>query len=354
MSEAARTVGWGFIGAGEVAVQFADALRLVPGARLVSVGSRSRERAERFAAGFGAKPQAAYEAVVADPEVDVVYVATPAAQHAAHALLAIEAGKAVLVEKPFATSTADAERVVAAARARGVFCMEAMWMHFVPAIARAVELVKEGAIGEPRMMSADFGVPTVREPGQRLFEPDGGGALLDRGVYPIHLACRLFGEPTDVVAMTTPVDGVDEHTAVLLRFAGGQVAMLGTTLTSYGANAAVLMGTTGRLTVGEPLCRPDTLGLAAIEPMRVTAGGGIGPAGLKERLRHHPLARRLHAALRPRSRTIRVPYEGNGYVHEAAEVTRCVRAGLVESPTLPLEVTLGVMRVVERVREVWR
>ncbi len=332
-----------------MASELADALASTPQAKLVAVASRTPRRARDFARAFGVpRSYSTCEQLVADPEIDVVYIATPASHHADHCLLAIEAGKAVLCEKPFTTHAEDAERVVAAARNRGVFCMEAMWMQFIPAMDRAFDLVNTGAIGDPRMLTADFAVPTDRR--SRLFDPADGGALLDRGVYPLHLAWRLFGAPSDLTFMVHEDQGVDEHTALVLRFAGGQLAVLSAALTSYGSNGAVLMGTTGRIEIHEPLCRPDSIALTRFSPMPATLHDSVGPATWMQRMRHHSWVRRLKSMLRPRTNRLHVPYRGNGYAHEVAEVMRCIELGLTQSPKMTLDQTVGVMRVVDRVR----
>lgn len=345
------TVGWGILGTGRIAGDFAAGLRHVPGAKLAAFGSRSADKAQRLAEWHGARAHGSYEALVADPQVDVVYVATPPALHKAHCLLALSAGKAVLCEKPFAMDAAEAQAIVAFARERKLFCMEAMWMHFIPAMQKAIALVREGAIGTPRMLAADFGYPTAFDPADRQFDVAlGGGAMLDRGVYPLALAWRLFGEPDDVRAVATqPAGAVDEHTAAVLHYPGGEIVSLSATLTGFGSNHAVVIGTAGRLVIHEPLCRPDRLTLVKAPPP-VQAAAAPRKPGLKERLRANPLARRAYRLLRGSSGEMHVPCEGNGLNYEAAEVARCLAAGQLESPTWPLEHTLGVMRSLDRIR----
>src|SRR5690242_10156255 len=195
-----QKVRWGIVGPGGIAAQFAKDLPLVAGAELAAVGSRSPENAAAFAERYGfARAHGSYADLAADPGVDVVYVATPHAQHFDAALLCLEAGKAVLVEKPITLDLASAARLVQAAHASNVFLMEAMWMRLNPAVRKIQELVEEGAIGWVSAIHADFGLQGPCPVEHRLRDPKlGGGALLDLGVYPIHLAHLIMGNPTAV------------------------------------------------------------------------------------------------------------------------------------------------------------
>jgi predicted dehydrogenase len=354
----AGPVRWGILGTGRIAAEFVRGLRSVPNAQLAAIGSRSTDKAAQFAAAFkAARSHGSYEALVRDPEVDVVYVATPHSRHKDDCLLALAAGKAVLCEKPFAVTAAEAEQVIQAARQHGKFCMEAMWMRFMPAIRRANELVRDGAIGKVRMLTADFGVPARYDPAHRFFNPAlGGGALLDRGVYPLALASELFGSPTSLqsAACLAPT-GVDEHVAVLLKYGEGQIASISATLTGYAANEAVIIGTQGRITIHEPLCRPDRLTLSQAP---APDDGPPAPDSAKERLksalRENALLRRARRMLPGRSGSLHVPFQGNGYGHEAEEVGRCLAAGRTESSLMPLNETLAMMRTLDDIRAQWR
>ncbi len=351
-------VRWGILGTGWVAHEFAKGLRYVSNAQLTAVGSRSLEKAAKFADVFHVPHvHGSYEALVGDTDVDVVYIATPHSRHKTDCLMAFAAGKAVLCEKPFTIDAVEAEQVINAARRHGIFCMEAMWMRFMPAIRKAHEIVRSGAIGQVRMLTADFGVPTVFDPAHRAFNAAlGGGALLDRGVYPLSLAFELFGAPTSVQSSAHMMQtGVDEHTSALLRYAGGQIAAISATLTGYAANEAVIIGTEGRLTIHEPLCRPDQITLRKAPR---TGSGGSGHGSLKQRmksaLKNNALLRRMHGLLLGQSGSLSVPYEGNGYNHEATEVGRCLTTGQTESSLMPLDETLEIMRTLDLIRAQWR
>lgn len=317
------TFRWGILGTGSIARQFATGLQALPDATLAAVGSRTQESADAFGDRFGAaRRHASYEALAADPEVDAIYVATPHSLHRECTLLCIEHGKPVLCEKPFAINAAQAADMVAAARARGVFLMEAMWTRFLPLIGRMRQLLKDGAIGEVRMLHADFGFRTGVNPTGRLFDPAlGGGALLDVGIYPVSLASLVLGQPARIVAMADiGSTGVDEQAGIILGYDGGQLALLSTAIRTSTPHEARIMGTQGLIHLHGQWWRGTGLTLAV---------DGQEPQQIEE------------------------PITGNGYNYEAAEVARCVRAGLAESDTMPLDETLAIMRTLDAVRAQW-
>ncbi|WP_203784967.1 Gfo/Idh/MocA family protein [Paractinoplanes rishiriensis] len=316
-----QKVRWGIVGLGGIAAQFARDLPLAPGAELAAVGSRSAETAAAFAERFGfARAYGSYAELAADPDVDVVYVATPHAQHLDAALTCIEGGKAVLVEKPITLDLASAASLVQAAHTRGVFLMEAMWMRLNPAVLKVAELVAEGAIGWVSAIHADFGLQGPFEAEHRLRNPKlGGGALLDLGVYPIHLAHLIMGAPRSVQAWAhlTP-EGVDENTGVLLGWEAGAVAALTCSINGNSRNGASITGTDGRIDLPPGFFVP----------------------------REFVLNRPNHAP-----ETFQFPFEGNGYQFEAAEVQRCILAGDLESPHVPHATTLEIMGLLDTIRD---
>ncbi|HET6569053.1 MAG TPA: Gfo/Idh/MocA family oxidoreductase [Rhodothermales bacterium] len=315
-------IRWGILGTGKIAGKFAEALRMLPEAELWAVGSRSHEKAASFASAHGFRhARAGYEALIDDPDVDVVYVATPHVQHAANSLLCLQAGKAVLCEKPFALNVSEAEHVIGVARQEGLFLMEAMWMRFIPLIRRFQEMVRGGAVGEPRLLTAGFGFRADFPPEHRLFNPElGGGALLDLGVYPLHLASMLFGEPSRIQAEAEMgTTGVDEQNGLVLAYPGHALAVLYSSIQVDTPVEAVLMGTTGRIK-------------------------------LHHRFHH---ATKLTVESGGEADVVEMPFEGNGLQFEAAEVMRCLREGRRESDVMPLEETLRVARVLDAVRSMW-
>lgn len=316
----ARTIRWGILGPGNIAVQFAQGIQAAPDAELVAVGSRSLDSAHRFADRFGAaRRYGSYAELARDPEVDVIYIAVPHPQHVGAALLCLDAGKAVLCEKPFTVNLAEAERVVARAREKRVFLMEALWTRFIPAVVHAKALVDSGAIGEPKMVQADFGAVFNVDDTHRVMDPAlAGGALLDIGIYPISVATFFLGPVEDVQASAAiGRTGVDEQIAVSMRHRNGGVSLSGATILARSPFDAVITGTTGRIRLNGDLCRPRSLTL--------TRGEG--------------------------EEYIELPYDGNGYQFQADHVNECLRAGQLESTLLPLDHTLATMKVLDTTRE---
>ena len=316
------TVRWGIVGPGRIASGVAKDFAHVPGASLLAVASRSAERAEAFAARNGIeRAYGCYPAIMADPEVDVLYIATPHPQHLQLALAAIAAGKAVLVEKTFTATVAGAEQLVDAARDAKVFAMEAMWTRFQPAIVEARRLVDEGAIGEVRQVQADLGVDRPYDPTDRLFDPaQGGGALLDLGVYVVSFAEYFLGVPDrfEVVGSLAPT-GVDAEAGLLLAYEDGRAASLLISLRGASPGAARIQGTAGWIDVPPRFHHPGRI---------VLKRRGQDPE------------------------TIAKPASGTGYAHELIEVTEAVRAGRTESVIMPLDDTLAVQRVLNGACEV--
>ena len=348
-----KPIHWGFLGAGTVAHRFACGLRRVPETRVVAVASRSAPRAESFARRWGVpRWYADYDRLVGDPQVDVVYVATPNHRHYRDVLRALEAGKAVLCEKPFAMNAGEAAEMIDVARRRRLFCMEAMWMRFLPAMQRLNDLV--GQLGELQMVTAQLGHALDDAAAPPLFEPGlGGGALRDLGVYLVAFAIQWFGEPTEVEGFQTlGPTGVDDHAALLLRFPRGQLGCLTASLRLEGTNDAVLIGERGRIRVHAPLYRPDRLTVSGFRRQTQPAVEPAWPWLENSRLARYGY-RALRTLARPLfgrgDRRVVVPFRGNGYNYEAAEVVRCLRAGCLESPRIPWEQTLQIQRVLDAV-----
>jgi predicted dehydrogenase len=315
-----QKVRWGILGPGGIAEKFAADLTLVEGAELAAVGSRDAGRAAAFAERFGfARSHGSYEELAADPEVDVVYVATPHAFHVDAALACVEGGKAVLVEKPITLDMPSAAGLIAVARERGVFLMEAMWMRLNPAIRKIAELVDEGAIGWVTTVHADFGLQGPFPPEHRLRDPKlGGGALLDLGVYPLHFAHVILGAPASVQAWAhLGPEGTDETTGMLLGYQPGAVAALTCSINGESRNAASIAGTDGRIDLPQGFFVPRSFVLN--RPGREPETFDLG-------------------------------FEGNGYQFEAAEVQRCILAGELESPLVSHAITMEMMTLLDTIR----
>lgn len=308
---------WGILGTGRMAAAFAADAVHAQDSTVVAVGSRTSASAASFADRFAiAHPHGSYADLLADPEVDAVYLATPHPQHHLLALQTIAAGRAVLVEKSFTVTLAAAEEVVEAARTAGVFCMEAMWTRFQPAVVEAARLIETGEIGEVRAVQADLGAHRPFDPTDRLFDPAlGGGAILDLGVYPVHLATQFLGAPRLVAAVGSRYpNGVDGTVSLTLDHGSGRSSSLICSLESQTPGRATILGTRGTIELEPRFHHPTDLVLR----------------------RHGDDPVRMH-----------LPPPGRGYSLEMDEVSRCLAAGLTESPAMPLADTLTVQAVLQ-------
>ncbi|CAN5266553.1 Gfo/Idh/MocA family oxidoreductase [soil metagenome] len=322
-AEVVRKFRWGILGTGAIARQFVRGLRSVPEAEVLAVGSRSEASAAKFADKRNIpRRHASYHALASDPDVDVVYIATPHPFHAENATLCLEAGKAVLCEKPFCVNAAEAERVVGLAREKGLFLMEGMWTRFFPLMGEVRRLVSEVALGEVRMLNVDFGFRADPNPASRLFAPGlGGGALLDVGVYCVSFASMILGRPSGSVGISHLGEtGVDEQASVVLEHTGGRLANLSIGIRTTTPQEATIMGTEGYVRIHAPWWRPKS--------MTISRPG-------------------------EEDESVEAPVSGNGFNYEAAEVMRCLEAGKTESDIMPLDETVSVMRTMDTIRAAW-
>ncbi len=312
-------IRWGIAATGGIARDFATGLAETDDAETVAVASRTAERAEEFGAQFDIPHRhASYEALAEDPDVDVVYVASPHSRHEADTLLFLEAGKHVLCEKPFAFNEAQAQRMVDTARERGLFVMEAIWSRFLPAYQVLGELLADGVIGEVLSVDADFAIRFPYDPKHRLFDLAlGGGALLDLGIYPLQLASLVLGPPHDVQAVGRLGEtGADEHVAAVLSHASGALATIRTATQVTLACTARVTGTEGWIDLPAFMHCPGSLTVTTM------AGAEVREA----------------------------PIVGQGLRYQVAEVHRCVRAGALESPVIPHTETLQLAATMDRIR----
>ncbi len=318
MADDAR-VRWGILATGRIATGFTEDLKLLPDAQINAVGSRTLAAAREFADTHSIpRAYGSWQDLADDPDLDVVYIATPHSAHHAASMTCLKAGKAVLCEKPLTLDLPTSEELVATAGAAGLFLMEAMWMRANPAIRRISELVADGAIGEVTSIQADFGIPGPVPPGHRLRAPElGGGALLDLGVYPIAFAYLFLGRPQTVVgrATLTP-EGTDENTGVILGYDSGAVATLSCGFVGETGQRASITGTGGRIDLLRHFYRSDRFTLVR---------GG-------------------------EAEEFAFPVRGNGLGYQAEEVMRCLRAGMAESPLIPHSATLDTMAILDEAR----
>ncbi len=320
-----RPLRWGLLATGHVAHSFARDLALLPDHEVVAAGSRDVERARAFLAQHGvpdAHAHGSYEALAADPDVDVVYVASPHGRHLQDAMLCLDAGKAVLCEKALTLDAASGRRLAEHARSRGVFLAEAMWMRTNPVIREVLRLVADGAVGEVGQVRADLGFAADRSVA-RLWERDlGASALLDIGIYPLTFAHLVLGRPHTVSAVgALHPDGFDLAGGATLVHDGcgpdgvEPVASLTWTQLAQTSDTATIAGTEGRIEIGRRFHHPTSFDLVRGDTVE----------------------------------RIDVDVVGRGYAHEAQEVARCLREGLTESALLPLDGTLAVQELMDEI-----
>ena len=318
-----RPIRWGIIATGGIARGFATELRDIEGAVMQAAASRSAERAEAFAAEFGVeRAYGSYEELAADPDVDIVYVASPHSHHHEHTMLCLDSGKAVLCEKAFAMSAGEARDMVEAARARKLFLMEAMWTRYLPAIRRVREWIAAGEIGEVKMVKADFGFRFPWDPEHRLLKKElGGGALLDAGIYTSSFASMIFGEQPKRIESTAHLGSleVDEWLAALFDYGDGRIAVIANALRLPMRTEAFIFGTEGRIEL------PFFLGAKSAKLVRTDDS--------EIEFTDTQAARGMH--------------------HEAEEAMRCIRAGERESPLMPLDETVAIMETLDTMRGQW-
>jgi predicted dehydrogenase len=312
-------VRWGILSTGRIAKTFARALKDTPGAVLAGVGSRTVDAAEAFAREFGGAAYGSYEELAAADDIDLIYIGTPHPMHAENVRMALNAGKGVLCEKPFTMNRSEAEELVALARAKNLFLMEAMWTRFMPALAEVRRIVESGEIGPVHQVNAELGFKSEAGPEHRLFNRAlGGGALLDLGIYPLSIAVALLG-PVDKVTAQADLGptGVDEQTGFLLRHSKGGMSVCSCSLRARLPSELTIAGERGHVRMNTMFHHTTTV--------TVVRADGI-------------------------SRTVPTPFLGNGYVHEVIEAQRCFKAGLIESPGMTHDDSLALMGVMDEVR----
>ncbi len=315
-----KSFNWGLIGPGRIAQRFADGLKVIDNAALYAVASTSPERAEAFAQkNGGEKIYSSYEALVRDPQVDAVYVATPHRFHFENVMLCLNAGKPVLCEKPLTVNAAETGKLIAASRAKSVFLMEALWTRCLPIYGQIREWLDCGVIGEVKIMCSTFGFAVPKTPNDRWLSPElAGGTLLDMGVYPISVSQWVTGlEPESFsVQALLGSTGVDELTAVMLKYPGGVVSQFNSNFLVKNENDFFIYGTRGQIRIHPDFWAASTATLS-------TEGQEL---------------------------TVTNPLKGGGFEFEIAEAMRCIRAGLLESPSISHAHTLATMELMDAIR----
>ncbi|MDC7997751.1 Gfo/Idh/MocA family protein [Gilvibacter sediminis] len=312
-------IRFGIIGLGKIAGRFAEDLALHPEASLQAVASRSTKKARAFAKQYEAVSHyGSYDALFKDSEVDVVYVATPNHLHYQQTMDALEAGKHVICEKPFALDATQVKKMINKAKAEQLFLMEALWTRFIPATEKVLELIGQGVIGQPVSIRADFGFPASQDPNGRLFNRSlGGGSLMDIGIYPLYLSYLLLGRPEAIDAEATMhYTGVDSHCHMELSYDEGQSAILESTFLETTPTEAIIEGTEGGIYM-----HPRFHHCQAIS---------IEKNGTLE--------------------TLELPYMGRGYYHEIDEVVSCLKAGKIQSEKMAHKHSMDLISLLDAVR----
>ncbi len=311
---------FGILGPGKIANRFASAFQYVPQAKVYAVASREEEKAREFAHTHEVeKFYSSYEALLSDPAVDIVYVATPHPFHRDVTMLSLRYGKPVLCEKPLAMNYRQAHEMITLARESELFLMEGMWSRFFPAIHKTLEWIQSGAIGEIKYVHSDFCFSAPVNLTGRVYNPDlGGGAQLDVGVYPLFFALLLLGEPSEIKSFSQlTTTGVDATTSALLKYSGGAIAQVLSSVVTDSPKEALVMGTLGRIVLQSPWHKTQQASLQ-LNNGEVT---------------NHPF-----------------PHSGNGFEFQIAEVARCMEAKKTESDLMPHRLSLLMAKVSDEIR----
>ncbi len=320
-----KTIRWGILGAGRIARKFAGDLQYAEGCVLIAVGSRSKESADEFNKEFPVKyAHESYEALVQNPEVDVIYIATPHNLHHENTLLCLQHNKAVLCEKPFAMNKKQAVEMIEMAKEKKIFLMEALWTKFHPHYIKMQEMVGQGLLGEIKSVLVNFGFKPAPPVPKRLFDPAlGGGTLMDIGIYNVFIAMSVIGKPDHIDAVMTPsATGVDEQCAILFRYKNGALAQLFSTFSSNLATEADICGTEGRIRLTSRFY--ETSSNVEFYNERVDSKQVI------------PIQKE----------------QGFGYQYEARHVNECLRNGLTESPVMSFADTLLLIETLDEIRKI--
>lgn len=350
-------ISWGIIGTGSIAHRFVEGLEALPSAQLYAVSSRSSENANAFSNRY--KIPHVYDSVadlLNDSNVDVVYIGTPNDTHSKICLDSLNAGKHVLCEKPFAIDSAQADEVIQLAKEKKLFCMEAMWMRFIPSIRTACQMIREGEIGEIRVIEASLGFHFEGRILKRILSPVGGGVLLDLAVYPLSLIIQLLGRPEHISSqLTLSKDGIDVQAVISMSFTSGAVGSVCSSIQTQLSNSCWIHGTKGSLFIHAPLLRPFKISLHK-HPLLTGDYSGKSIKNIHF-LRNpyiisigHFLSNYISPIVRKKERTLIKPYWSNGYQYQAMEVIQCISQGVIESKIMPLRDTLEVLKIIDDIR----
>ena len=317
-----KTYNWAILGCGKIARKFASDLKTLPNARLYAAASRSIEKAQSFADEMGCeKAYGSYEEMVNDPNVDVVYIASPHSHHCEHTLLCLNHKKAVLCEKAFAINSRQVNSMIEASRENNTFLMEAFWTRFQPSFLKAMEIIHSAELGALKAVRSDFAFNAEYDPEKRLYNVDlGGGSLLDIGIYPIFMSLMALGKPSKLNTMATfcPT-GAEETIMMSFVYPEGQTASLVSSFASYSSTTTEFCFENGFLRLNRRFYTPTTITYWKNweEEKTITFEKGTG----------------------------------SGYELEAAHVMDCLDAGKTESDQMPLSLSADLMEIMDKVRK---
>lgn len=316
-----RTIKWGILGTGWIARKFADGLKSVPDASLYAVSSRSKSTADSFAKEYSIPvAYGSYEEMAMDPDIDVVYIATPHNLHCENTMMCLEAGRNVLCEKPFAVNGNEVRMMIDKAKEKNVFLMEALWSKFLPHIIKTKELIQQGAIGDVKFMKCDFGINTPYDPSHRHFNRELiGGSLLDVGIYPVFLTTYLFGQPKSFNAMAGLGETqVDFNCSMTFKYDKELLSVMYSSVVAKTDVVAEIYGTKGKIIMDEWWFTPVNAYI-------------VDHSGRKQK--------------------IDVEAIGNGYNYEAVEVGKCLREGKKQSEIMSWQDSIELIDLLDAIRK---
>ena len=316
-----KTINWGILGLGNIANNFAHDLILMPNGKLHGVASRSLDKAKQFSQKYSAtRYYGSYEELAKDPEIDVVYIATPHVFHFENTMMCLQEGKSVLCEKPLGVNTNEVKIMIEEASSRNLFLMEALWTRFIPSTEKLLGLIKSKIIGDVKFMRADFGFKGDTNPNGRLFNRSlGGGSLLDIGIYPIYLSLLTLGIPNDIKAMARISNTqVDSYCAMLFDYNNSEKAVLESTFEAETPTEAIIYGDKGAIKMHSPFHHSKRLSIWQNKEL---------------------------------NKIIDIAYKGNGLYHEIEEVTHCLLKGKTESSKMTHKDSLDLITLMDKINQ---
>ncbi|MHA2098769.1 MAG: Gfo/Idh/MocA family protein [Candidatus Kariarchaeaceae archaeon] len=359
MNNKHNILNWGIIGTGMIAYDVSKAIKLIPDNYLVAAASRDKETLKAFSEINNInKIYDHYDDLIKDSEVNIIYIAIPNSLHADVIEMCFMYGKHVLCEKPLTLNANQAKKIKRLGQSSERFCMEAMWTRFIPSFQKVCSLIKEGSIGDIKMIRGSFG--QIINQKRCLDLSLGGGVLLDLGSYLISLTYALLGNPDDIVGnLTIGNSGVDEQASISLKYRNGAIASLNCSYQTKLDNEYTIFGESGRITICSPFYRSSKLRIIRsadtgrkMKHLQSTEARKwySNTAALKILKKLAKVSRKV---IRYNSNKLTIPFEGNGYNHEILEVNNCLKSQQIESKVMPLDDSIAVLQIMDEVRKKW-